>query len=104
MKKEYVKPVIESEEFVANEYVAACYRITCIGHKGIQSHTAHGSITLQLEKDPNPDFFDLDEDGFVYYVSPPYGNSYMGKIGGENGPHPIEWKNITSPAHPNASA
>ncbi len=27
MKKEYVKPVIESEEFVANEYVAACYAI-----------------------------------------------------------------------------
>ena len=29
MKKEYVKPVIESEEFVANEYVAACWRLTC---------------------------------------------------------------------------
>ena len=29
MKKEYVKPVIESEEFVANEYVAACWYIYC---------------------------------------------------------------------------
>ena len=31
MKKTYVKPVMESEEFVANEYVAACWRITCTG-------------------------------------------------------------------------
>ena len=29
MRKEYVKPVMESEEFVSNEYVAACYTIDC---------------------------------------------------------------------------
>lgn len=29
MKREYVKPVIESEEFVANEYVAACWDLKC---------------------------------------------------------------------------
>ena len=29
MKREYVKPVIESEEFVANEYVAACWHVSC---------------------------------------------------------------------------
>ena len=29
MKKEYVKPVIESEEFVANEYVALCWTGYC---------------------------------------------------------------------------
>ena len=28
MKKEYMKPVMESEMFVANEYVANCYIIT----------------------------------------------------------------------------
>ena len=33
MRKEYVKPVMESEEFVSNEYVAACYWVDCI-HKG----------------------------------------------------------------------
>ena len=35
MKKAYVKPVMESEEFVANEYVAACWTLTCItvGHE-----------------------------------------------------------------------
>ena len=30
MKKAYVKPVMESEAFVANEYVAACWRVQCI--------------------------------------------------------------------------
>lgn len=105
MKKEYVKPVIESEEFVANEYVAACYRITCIGRNGGSfPHTPHGSITLQLDKDPNCDPFDRDQDGFVYYVWPPYGDCYAGVIDGETGPHPIKWENITSAAHPNASA
>ena len=29
MRKEYVKPVMESEEFVSNEYVAACWTIIC---------------------------------------------------------------------------
>lgn len=29
MKREYVKPVMMGEAFVANEYVASCYRINC---------------------------------------------------------------------------
>lgn len=29
MRKEYVKPSITSEEFVANEYIAACWNIKC---------------------------------------------------------------------------
>ena len=29
MRKEYVKPVMESEEFVSNEYVAACWTVAC---------------------------------------------------------------------------
>lgn len=29
MKREYVKPVMMGEAFVANEYVAACYKIAC---------------------------------------------------------------------------
>lgn len=29
MKREYVKPVMESEAFVANEYVAACWVVEC---------------------------------------------------------------------------
>ena len=33
-----MKPVIESEEFVANEYVAACYSVTCLGKEDNQSY------------------------------------------------------------------
>ena len=29
MRKEYVKPVMESEEFVTNEYIAACWTFSC---------------------------------------------------------------------------
>ena len=29
MKKEYVKPAMESEVFISNEYVAACYSGKC---------------------------------------------------------------------------
>ena len=29
MRKDYVKPTMESEAFVANEYVAACYWVDC---------------------------------------------------------------------------
>lgn len=29
MKKEYVKPAMESEVFISNEYVAACYSGVC---------------------------------------------------------------------------
>lgn len=31
MKRTYVKPVMESEAFVANEYVAACWTFACEG-------------------------------------------------------------------------
>lgn len=30
MKKVYTKPVMESEEFVSNEYVAACWTVDCL--------------------------------------------------------------------------
>ena len=41
MKKEYIKPVMESELFVANEYVAACFavildNIDCQSHVGCE--------------------------------------------------------------------
>lgn len=34
MKKEYVTPRIYGEEFIANEYVAACYKIKCTTPNG----------------------------------------------------------------------
>lgn len=35
MKKQYVKPVLYSEEFVANEYIAACWSIKCNVPSGV---------------------------------------------------------------------
>lgn len=42
MRKDYVKPTMESEAFVANEYVAACWTITCTNDDG-----SCGSITAK---------------------------------------------------------
>ncbi len=42
MKKSYVKPVMESEAFVANEYVGACWKVTCTIEE-------HGSIIVTEE-------------------------------------------------------
>lgn len=40
MKKTYVKPAIVGEKFIANEYVAACYKIKCTTPNGNDSYTA----------------------------------------------------------------
>lgn len=32
--KDYVRPMMESEDFAANEYIAACYRIRCTTPQG----------------------------------------------------------------------
>ena len=104
MKKAYVKPVMESEAFVANEYVAGCWEIVCQGGSyGADYHDDHGSFIYVSDKKPNPDYFDGDRDGFVIYIYPPYGNSYSGEIGGVKGPHPVEIIDRTKPGHPNAS-
>lgn len=108
MKREYVKPVIESEEFVANEYVAGCYIIKCkAGEYDIAfgqkvTHEYHGSFISVGDK-PNPDYYDQDGDGFVKYLIPNYGDAYSGEIGGEKGPHPVDIIDNTKPGHPNAS-
>lgn len=44
MKKTYVSPVMETEEFVANEYVAACYEVEC---NQALAETAYGSRHVQ---------------------------------------------------------
>ena len=67
MRKEYVKPVMESEEFVSNEYVAACWTITCTN-----SGKSCGFITA---KDKYPE--GLEVNGSI--------GVYSGDIGGSNG-------------------
>ena len=69
MRKEYVKPVMESEEFVSNEYVATCYLVTCLGNKENGIPTC-GS--LKLKEEPNTESYD----GYT---------AYIGTIGGKDG-------------------
>lgn len=98
MKKTYVKPVMESEEFVANEYVAACWRVVC----KCESHVDH-EMNYVSDKEP---VFELngilggeDTDGFVYILDSDtlLTRAYYGEINGSNGDpyltsycHPIE--------------
>lgn len=117
MKKAYVTPVMESEAFVANEYVAACYRIRCTdGEEGY----------VDLADDPSFDWLDDDEDGFGTTLSGSFGGDgprqyYTGVINGKDPHetyrywlldglktltyHEIEsWEKVTSSdPHPNAS-
>ena len=102
MKKVYVKPVMESEAFVANEYVAACHRIKCeYGEEG-------------YAKDPSFDAWDRDGDGFgqAVLMGNTLFNYYTGSINGkEPEEKPIFHYHIIvedepvseSDPHPNAS-
>lgn len=54
MRREYVKPVMQSEEFVANEYVAACWTIHCNVPYGTGYLEKNGQAGLQKEgNDPD---------------------------------------------------
>ena len=79
MKKEYVKPVIESEEFVANEYVAGCWEVYCKGSPGILNwfaHTEHKVVEERLQEEPNfsfsifgTDFWQDSSGNYHYHVT-----------------------------------
>ena len=107
MKKEYVKPVIESEEFVANEYVASCWDVRCEGTVlglGIWGHERHGDMgsVAHLLHDPTFDIGDADQDGFYSETH----NTLLGNYttnhwnGGNSG---VEHHNVTVTKNPNAS-
>ena len=111
MKRTYVKPVMESEEFVANEYVAACYLITCKegdyvaveGSVATFHHDSHGSFIYVSDSEPNFDAFDRNNDGFVWQLLPTYGDAYNGDIGGVSGKHPVTSEKLGDGNGPNAS-
>ncbi len=79
MKKSYVKPVMESEAFVANEYVGSCWYVVCD-----QGHTA----IVSLPDDSEPTFDrnglnpDSDGDGFGDFFGT---KVYFGKMSGSIG-------------------
>lgn len=66
--KKYMKPIMESENFVANEYVAACWTITCTN-----SDNSCGELKVYGETSPTVDgSLDYNSDGL---------GSYVGQIG-----------------------
>lgn len=66
MKKNYVKPEMGSEAFVANEYVAACWTVECKGYdpgrdpitllhvkrEYLHTHTGNSIVVTGLENKP----------------------------------------------------
>ena len=80
MKKEYVKPAMESEVFISNEYVAACYSGKCDVNCGDYFH-----------------WHDLDKDGRVdrgeigHWVT--FGNNACKAEFNEKGSiYPVAWE------------
>lgn len=51
MRREYVKPVMQSEEFVANEYVAACWKMKCNVPYGFGYYELNGEEGYQKDGD-----------------------------------------------------
>ena len=98
MKKEYVKPVIESEEFVANEYVAACWWVTCNPERWQDILGRHnqceGYSTRVGEEEPQL------RGGFGLVGN----NWYDATINGNTTTHPVTSEDRSSETHPNASA
>ena len=102
MKREYVKPVIESEEFVANEYVAACWWVTCapttisfLPQDPFGRHSACKGHSVRVGES-EPELTRLD--GAL-------GNNwYRANINGKETHHPVTSQDRTSSEHPNASA
>ena len=102
MRKEYVKPMMESEEFVSNEYVAACWRVTCDTLTG-HDH-CNGSSTIITDEDKNNnirefEIFDRFPDGNVAIQ---IGNWYNGEIAGKGTWHHVSIEEATG-EHANAS-
>lgn len=57
--KDYVRPMMESEDFAANEYIAACYRIRCT--------TPQGNSTFYYLYDDSNDNGEWDSDDRLLY-------------------------------------
>ena len=106
MKREYVKPVIESEEFVANEYVASCWDVYCHGTLlglGWFGHTNHNKVVgtvSHMMHEPTFDNGDSDNDGFSLNVHNLGGSTYNTNYWSGDGGH----ESVTVTPNPNASA
>lgn len=134
MKKDYMKPQIYAENFLPNEYIAACYKIYC-------ETPENNSTYYRLYDDTNKNGIKDSRDtellrsmlGFrgcgqyhkgIVQDNPPTANGFVTDWGGNNAKSVFWWKeslgsssdyhvmnpggkgyvDITTPEHPNASA
>ena len=96
MKRTYVKPVMESEAFVANEYVAACWKVTCDTVGGHSVCNGSSAIISDADRETHiKDFGFMDQfpDGAFVVQS---GNWYNGEIGGRTTWHHVSIEEATN--------
>ena len=99
MKREYVKPVMESEVFVANEYVAACtgeMEYICVTHPGlignsIPSELYYHYIQTYDINEEDAKSHRIDADGYAGGVTVLDIEKVSGERFGRLGDDPTEW-------------
>lgn len=112
MKKVYVTPVMESEAFVANEYVAACYNVKCAqddvagrlcNYPERLIKTGDWTLSEWLDKNGDESFHKGDESHFAsfsreredvneYYHKPSVGHHHL-----------LDVSLVNNKVHPNIS-
>lgn len=115
MKKEYVKPMMESEEFVVREYIAACYNVYC---KGFSDADVDGKLVVDwgnryssYEHKCNDDFVgrihDLNELGTKTVRYSPWGiglyDTHEKDVTSYGSHWAVSYESCATEAHPNAS-
>lgn len=94
--------MIESEEFVANEYVAACWWVTCNPKRLQDLVNAHEDCKGYSVRvgESEPVLTKGSELGSLVIGD----NWYYANINGKETHHPVDSQDRTSSEHPNASA
>ena len=58
MAKKWIAPQAVIEQFVANDYVAACYEVECRHHDGVISYDMDGNGTYETKPFGNTEVYD----------------------------------------------
>lgn len=99
MKRTYVKPVMESEEFVANEYVAACWKVTCDTFLDPNHYICRNKseiVRADNEKDIGEDFASGNKFPNTNVIAFQGGRWYNGTIGGNETWHHVSIEEATN--------
>ena len=95
MKKEYIKPVMESETFVANEYVATCTKVSCGKDFFWMKGEPKDDKTLIPFNGDSDDFDYLDFANNWYLNGNEYGLYYKGNNFSHEGEYNIRINSLT---------